>query len=568
MSTRNDYTVEEWELIRRAPAESVIAVEQASPSGLLGRRRERKAAVRSFTETIERTTGLELIDAIVAAREEEGPLLDALRASGESFVESALETARGARRALEARATLPELEAYVNAILTACEEVALAAGETKEAGKTSRAEALLLTRLATALGRTGYEPPDVGWIGTGGVQDMVADSNALGGIREIPRSRERLATLAAPAHRDPMASDDTSARMLADRISDASLGLFDVATIYLGERLGFYRALDAAGPLTAGELAASTGTRERFVREWCEQQAASGILVCPDPGDEPGERRFELPPGHAEVLARRDDPAYAAGGVLGLVAAVATVPDLPNAMRVAGPAEPDGAGSATAESDAAEGLGEGNRPLFQHLLAGWLASLPTVDARLRASPPARVLDVGCGAGWSSIAIATAYPLAQVDGVDADEASIAVARRSAEAEGLAGRVRFRVADGADPGVEGPFDLVTLFETVHDMTHPGAVLGACRRSLAPDGTCLVVDARVADRFTAPAGRIDRIAYGWSVVDCLPAVLGAEGTAATGAVMRPATLAAYARAAGFAGLEILPIEDPGWRFYRLVP
>jgi hypothetical protein len=186
MSTRNDYTVEEWELIRRAPAESVIAVEQASPSGFWARRHERKAAVRSFTETIERTTGLELIDAIVAAREEEGPLLDALRASGESFVEKALETARGARRALEAKATLPEREAYVNAILAACEEVALAAGEAKEGGKTSRAEALLLTRLAGALGRSGYEPPDSGWIGTGGVQDMVADSTPLGGIREIP----------------------------------------------------------------------------------------------------------------------------------------------------------------------------------------------------------------------------------------------------------------------------------------------------------------------------------------------------------------------------------------------
>jgi 2-polyprenyl-3-methyl-5-hydroxy-6-metoxy-1,4-benzoquinol methylase len=361
-----------------------------------------------------------------------------------------------------------------------------------------------------------------------------------------------------------MASDNTSARMLADRISDASLGLFDVATIYLGERLGFYRALDAAGSLTPGGLAAATGTRERFVREWCEQQAATGILACPDPGAEPGERRFELPPGHAEVLAQRDGPAYAAGGLRGLVAAVAALPDLPSAVRIASPAAPDG----TAGLDAAEGIGEGNRPLFRHLLAGWLTSLPAVDARLRASAPARVLDVGCGAGWSSIAIATAYPRARVDGVDADGASIALARRNAEAAGLAGRVRFSVADGADPGVEGPYDLVTLFETVHDMTHPVAVLGACRRSLAPDGTCLVVDARVAGEFAAPAGRIDRIAYGWSVVDCLPAVLGAEGTAATGAVMRPATLSEYARAAGFAGLEVLPIEDPGWRFYRLLP
>ena len=361
-----------------------------------------------------------------------------------------------------------------------------------------------------------------------------------------------------------MTSDDTTARELADRIFDATLGLFDIATMYVGERLGFYRALGSSAAMTPGELAAATGTRERFVREWCEQQAATGILACPNPEAEPGERLFGLPRGHAEVLAARDSPHYAAGGLRGLVAAVATLPDLPDATRIATPTGSDG----LAGLDAADGVGEANRPLFRHLLAGWLASVPVVDARLRTSPPARVLDVGCGAGWSSIAIATAYPLVRVDGVDTDERSIALARGHAEAASLADRVRFAVGDGADLEAGRTFDLVTLFETVHDMTHPVAVLATCRRSLAPGGTCLVVDERVADDFTAPAGRIDRIAYGWSVVDCLPAAMGIEGTAATGAVMRPATLAAYAREAGFADVEILPIQDPGWRFYRLVP
>jgi 2-polyprenyl-3-methyl-5-hydroxy-6-metoxy-1,4-benzoquinol methylase len=357
---------------------------------------------------------------------------------------------------------------------------------------------------------------------------------------------------------------DGSVRSLADRVGEATIGLFDIATIYLGERLGLYPALHAGGLLTAEELAARTGTRERFVREWCEQQAASGILTCPNPDAEPERRRFELPPAHAEVLARRDGPAYAAGGLRGLVTALAALPDLPAALRVAAPARPGDA----AGRDLAEGVGEANRPVFRHLLAGWLAALPEVDARLRASPPGRILDVGCGAGWSSIAIATAYPLVRVDGVDPDERAIAVARDHAVEAGLADRVRFTVGDGVDQVTEGPFDLVTLFETVHDMTHPVAVLAACRRSLAPGATCLVADARVAERFTLPAGWIDRIAYGWSVVDCLPAVLDAEGSSATGAVMRPATLVRYARDAGFAGVEILPIEDPGWRFYRLVP
>lgn len=185
MSTRNDYTVEEWELIRRAPAEAVIAVEQASPSGLWGRRKERKAAERGFAGAIAEFSGIELVGDIVAARDEEGILLEALRSGGEAFTERAVETARRARQALLAKGTPEELKAYVAAVLDTAEAVALATREEGERGSTSRAEALLLTRLAAALGRSGYEPPDADW-GSGGVQGMVADSTVLGGIREIP----------------------------------------------------------------------------------------------------------------------------------------------------------------------------------------------------------------------------------------------------------------------------------------------------------------------------------------------------------------------------------------------
>jgi hypothetical protein len=182
MSTRNDYTVAEWELVRRAPAESVIAIEQASPSGFWGKRQERKAALRSFDETIAQHAGLELCDAIVAARDEEGPLVDALRAGGESFVERAVETARGARLAIEAKGTPPELDAYVSAILVACEAVARASGEGNLSSNTSEAEALLLRWLAGALGRPAYEPPPSGaiaipgQIGLGSSGDTAADA--------------------------------------------------------------------------------------------------------------------------------------------------------------------------------------------------------------------------------------------------------------------------------------------------------------------------------------------------------------------------------------------------------
>lgn len=347
---------------------------------------------------------------------------------------------------------------------------------------------------------------------------------------------------------------------MAARILDATLGAFDIATIYLGVRLGLYRELTTDGPLTAGELATRTETRPRLVREWCEQQAATGILRCVDPEVEPDARRFWLPPGYAQALAERDSPQYAAGSVHGLVALLATIIDIESGMRD----DP-----AAGVPDAAQGLettGETNRPLFLHLLAGWLAAIPDIHERLRAEPAARVLDIACGAGWSSLAIARAYPRVRVDAIDIDPRAIALAERHALDAHDRGGVTFFAADAADPGLEGPYDLITCFEAVHDMVDPVAVLGRWYRLLGPDGACLVADARVEPSFTAPAGRLDRLAYGWSVLDCLPAVMATEGSTAAGAVMRPATLQAYAARAGFTGFEILPIEDPDWRFYRL--
>ena len=360
-----------------------------------------------------------------------------------------------------------------------------------------------------------------------------------------------------------MTSDDLTARELADRIDAATLGLFDIATIYVGDRLGFYGALGSSAAMTPDELAAATGTRERFVREWCEQQAVVGILVCDDPAAEPHVRRFLLPEGYRAILADRDGPAFAAGGMPGLVAALAALADLPDIVRL----DPGPPPSDAAEAAARDGRGEANRPLFRHLMAGWLASLPDIHARLAGSPPARALDVACGAGWSSLAIAAAYPDVRVDAIDLDETVIALARRNGAEAGLGDRVTFRAADAADPGLEGPYDLVTCFEALHDMVDPVRVIGTWRRLLVPDGACLVVDVRAEPVFTAPAGRLERIAYGWSVVDCLPATMGSPGSAETGAVMRPATLERYALAAGFSAVEILPVEDPGWRFYRLL-
>ena len=191
-----------------------------------------------------------------------------------------------------------------------------------------------------------------------------------------------------------MTSDDTAARELADRIDAATLGLFDIATIYVGDRLGFYRALGSTSSATPGELATATGTRERFTREWCEQQAAVGILVCDDPSAEPDARRFHLPAGHRAVLADRDDPAFAAGGMPGLVAALAALRDLPDLVRV-DPRPPPMDAAEAAARDGLRGVEPAAVPAPHGGLAGVAARHPRPPRGIAARPrPGRGLRGG------------------------------------------------------------------------------------------------------------------------------------------------------------------------------
>jgi 2-polyprenyl-3-methyl-5-hydroxy-6-metoxy-1,4-benzoquinol methylase len=182
----------------------------------------------------------------------------------------------------------------------------------------------------------------------------------------------------------------------------------------------------------------------------------------------------------------------------------------------------------------------------------------------------RVADVACGTGRSALAIARAYPEVRVDGLDLDEHSIEVAQdhRAAADPEVAERVSFAVRDAADPGFAGRYDLVTVFEAVHDLSKPVEVLGAVRGLLAEGGRALIMDERVADEFTAPGDEVEQVMYGFSVLHCLPVGMAEQPSAATGTVMRPDTLRRYATEAGFAEVEVLPVEHDFWRFYLLRP
>jgi 2-polyprenyl-3-methyl-5-hydroxy-6-metoxy-1,4-benzoquinol methylase len=223
------------------------------------------------------------------------------------------------------------------------------------------------------------------------------------------------------------------------------------------------------------------------------------------------------------------------------------------------------------DADFCEGQGDMNGAQFDALLgSAWLPAIPDVDRRLRADPPARIADVACGTGRSALAIARAYPNVEVDGIDLDEHSISAARRAlAEAEPeVASRVTFAVRDAATPDLAGRYDLVTIFEAVHDMPRPVEVLRAVRGLLADGGTVLVMDERVADAFAPPGDEVEQLMYGFSLLHCLPVGMAEQPSAATGTVMRTDVLRRYAQEAGFASAEVLPIENDFWRFYRLRP
>jgi len=349
-----------------------------------------------------------------------------------------------------------------------------------------------------------------------------------------------------------------TAEEFGERLFGAVLGAQLVQATYLGDRLGYYRVLADGHALTSTELAAWTGTAERYAREWLEHQAVCGVLTVDDVSAAAGDRRFRLPAGPAEVLADVLSPNH----VLPLARMMAGVgrhlDALVDAYRSGGGVSWDRLGTDARESQAAA-----NRPLFLDALPRtYLPSVPAIASVLRGG--GRVADVGCGFGWSAIGLALAHPELTVDGYDLDAPSIEAARRNAIEAGVADRVRFHLADAAD--VVGHYDLVVAFECIHDMPDPVSVLAAMRTLAGSDGVVLVMDERVADTFTAPGDEVEQLMYGYSLMCCLPDGMAHEGSVATGTVMRPDTLRGYATEAGFSHLEVLPIEDDFFRFYRL--
>lgn len=366
-----------------------------------------------------------------------------------------------------------------------------------------------------------------------------------------------------------MTSSDVTSEERADaffeRVLERSASLLDAATLTLGFRLGLYEALDRLGTATSDELATATETGERYVREWLAHQTVADILEVAEEGDA-RTRRYRIPPGHRAVLVDEDDSRFLLPITQVNVGLASSLDPLEEAFRTDTGVSPE-----EYAADVAAGASTMNRPAYvSHLTDRWIPGIPELHARLEEDPPARVADIGCGSGWALISLAKAYPNVEAEGIDLDEEAIEIARENAETEGVADRVSFEVRDADDPQLQGRYDLVTLFESLHHFPDPAGALRTLRGLLREDGIVLLTEMRCEEAFSAPGDVRERTYYGWSVLNCLPKSRTAPDAEAPGAVLRPAQVEAYGHEAGFSRVEPLHLDSGGyfWRFYRFTP
>jgi SAM-dependent methyltransferase len=315
--------------------------------------------------------------------------------------------------------------------------------------------------------------------------------------------------------------------------------------VALGDRLGLYKAMADAGPLTPRELAERTGASEAYLREWLANQACGGYVEY-----DPGSGAFTLPEEQARVLARDDSPACVAGAFRVAAALAAAQDPLAAAFRT-GAGVPRGAYG----PEVAAGMARAARARYgPDLLRRWLDAITGLSARLLSG--ASVADLGCGEGAVVLVLARSFPRSRFAGFDTDAASIAAARRQAERAGLTGSVRFEVAAAADlPGAG--YELVTSFESLHEMGDPLAVARRVRAALAPQGAWLIVEPFASGRLEDDIGPWGRLVSSMSVLHCLPTSL-TDGPGALGPRAGAAAIAEVVRAAGFGSVRPLP-EEP---------
>jgi SAM-dependent methyltransferase len=310
----------------------------------------------------------------------------------------------------------------------------------------------------------------------------------------------------------------------------------NAALVVMGDKLGLYRALASAGPMTSEALAASTGTSERYVREWLNAQAAGGFVEY-----DPAGATYTLPPEQAMALTDEDSPAYLPGFFQIALGSILDSPRITEVVRSG-----DGFGWHEHVHDVHEGCERFFRPGYNaNLIESWLPALDGVVAKLERG--ATVADVGCGHGASTVLMAQAFPKSTFTGSDYHDGSIAEARKRAKEAGVADRTRFEIAPANRYPGDG-YDLVTMFDCLHDMGDPVGAARHVRDTLAPHGTWMIVEPAAGDSVEDNLNPVGRAYYGFSTLLCTPSSLSQEVGLALGAQAGEARIREVVEAAGF--------------------
>ena len=314
------------------------------------------------------------------------------------------------------------------------------------------------------------------------------------------------------------------------------------AMVVIGDKLGLYRAMAGEGSVTAGELATRTGTSERYVREWLSAQAARGYVSYD--GERDGDAKFSLPEEHAVPLTDETSPACVIGAFEIAVGSVYATDTIADRFRTG-----DGFPWGAQDPHVLGGCERFFRPGYlNHLTAEWIPALDGVEAALVAG--ARVADVGCGHGASTLLLAEAYPASVVTGFDADPGSIEAARKRAAEAGLADRVTFEVASATT--FDGAYDLVCFFDCLHDMGDPAGACRHVREHLSPGGTLMLIEPFAADDLAGNLTPVGAASYGVSTLLCTPSSLSQDIGTALGAQAGESRLRSVVTDAGFTSLR----------------
>jgi SAM-dependent methyltransferase len=310
----------------------------------------------------------------------------------------------------------------------------------------------------------------------------------------------------------------------------------NAALILIGDKLGLYKAMAGAGPMTSAELAKKTGTTERYVREWLAAQAAGGFVTY-----DAASGKYTLPPEQALALADETSPVFLPGFFEIVAACMKDEAKITDAFR-------SGKGVGWHEHD--HGLFAGTERFFRpnyraHLVKEWIPALGDTEGKLKAG--ARVADVGCGLGTSTILMAQAYPKSTFVGFDYHDGSIKMAREAAAKAGVGDRVKFEVAKAKDYPGKG-FELVAFFDCLHDMGDPEGAAKHVKDSMAPDGAWMIVEPFANDKVEDNLNPIGRVYYAASTMLCTPASLSQEVGLALGAQAGEGRLSKILKAAGF--------------------